>query len=122
MTISAEKNGTAISESPATIDFSVSAPKAATQAMAGVYVWNDTVTVSDFKTQSLTQTGVYKSVSGSEGTTGRSTSAEGWVYENGTYSVDASAGNSLQNQAVLKNSFADGNYRIGYTAHCEGGG
>ncbi len=121
VTISAEKNGTVISESPATIDFSVSAPKAATQAMAGVYVWNDTVTVSDFKTQSLTQTGVYKSVSGSEGTTGRSTSAEGWVYENGTYSVDASAGNSLQNQAVLKNSFADGNYRIGYTAHCEGG-
>ncbi len=120
VTVSANKGDNAISETPATIDFSVSAPSAATQAMAGLYACNDTVTVSNFKTQSLTQTGVYKSVSDGLGTTGRSTSASGWAHDNGTYTVNASAGNSLQNQAVLKNEFESGNYQISYTANCEG--
>lgn len=118
VTVSADKNGTAISKSPATIDFTVSAPHAAKQAMAGVYTWNDTVTVSNFSAQSLTQSGIYKSVSDGFGTTGRSTSAEGWAYGNGAYSVDATAGNSLQNQAVLKNEYAAGNYKVSYTANC----
>lgn len=118
--ISADKNGSAISESPAMIDFTVSAPKAAAQAMAGVYSWNDTVTVSDFKAESLTQTGVYKNVSDDLGTTGRSTSADGWRYSAGTYSVNASAGNSLQNQAVLQNEQKN-NYQVSYTASCEDG-
>ena len=121
VTVSADKNGTAISETPATIDFTVSAPHAATQAKAGVYCFNDTLTVSDFKMQTLTDTGVYKSLTGQSGTVGRSTSADGWSYDNETYSVNAESGTALQNQAILKNSYASGSYKFGYTANCTGG-
>ncbi len=110
-------NGTAVEQTPAEIGFSVSVPHAAQQAYAGVYAMNDTVTVSNFKTQSLTETGVYKHVS--EGTTGRSTSTQGWKQESGTYSVDATGGTAEQNQLVLLNEYQNENYQISFNANCE---
>ena len=120
VTISAtNEGGVAMTETPATIEFSVSTPYAAQQAKAGYYVYNDTVTLKNMSIQSLTEKNVYKTVSGTT-TTARSTSASGWTYADSKYTVDASEGTSLQNQAVLLNEYADKNYQVEYVGSVTG--
>lgn len=111
--------GHPVSATPATIDFAVSAPYAATKVSAGVYSNHDTVTVRDYKVEPLTESGVYKSVDGTD-TTGKSSSSAGWTYRTNTYAVDATGGNAQKNQAILSNVHAAGNYSINYTASLSG--
>ncbi len=95
----------------------VSVPHAATQAKVGLYTCNDTVTVTDFATNSLSGTGEYKMVSGTD-TTGKSATATGWSYADSVYTVDASSGTAADNQAIYQNTNTSGNYAVGYTANC----
>lgn len=107
-----------ISVTPANRGIALSVPHAAKQATVGLYTCNDTVTVSNFKTESLTETGVYKTVNDSLGTTAKSSAANGWAFSGGNYTVNAAAGDSAANQAVMQNEFAAGNYEVSYTANC----
>ena len=95
----------------------VSVPHAATQAKVGLYTCNDTVTVTDFATNSLSGTGEYKMVSGTD-TTGKSATATGWSYADSAYTVDASSGTAADNQAIYQNTNTSGNYAVSYTANC----
>ena len=108
----------AISETPSNRGIAMSVPYAAGQATVGLYTCKDVVTVSDFKTESLTESGVYKSVADTLGTTAKSSAANGWAFSGGRYTVNAAAGNSAANQAVMQNEFAEENYEISYTANC----
>lgn len=110
--------GTPVSATLSPADsYSVSVPHAATQAKVGLYTQNDTFTVSDFATNSLSGTGEYKLVSGTD-TTGKSATATGWSYAEGAYTVDASSGTTADNQAVFQNTNTGGNYAVSYTANC----
>ena len=95
----------------------ISVPHAATQAKVGLYTCNDTVTVTDFATNSLSGTGEYKMVSGTD-TTGKSATATGWSYADSAYTVDASSGTAADNQAIYQNTNTAGNYAVSYTANC----
>lgn len=97
--------------------FDVSVPHAGTQAKVGLYTCNDTVTVTDFATNSLSGTGEYKMVSGTD-TTGKSATATGWSYADSAYTVDASSGTAADNQAIYQNTNTAGNYAVSYTANC----
>lgn len=103
----------------ATKNYALSAPYAAIPAKAGVYAWNDTVTFTSFKTTSLTETNVYKTVAGTD-TTAISTAANGWTYAADAYTLNATGGTAAQNQAILQNEFKAGNYQFGYTASVAG--
>ena len=110
--------GTPVSATISPADsYSVSVPHAATQAKVGLYTQNDTFTVSDFATNSLSGTGEYKMVSGTD-TTGKSATATGWSYADSAYTVDASSGTAADNQAIYQNTNTSGNYAVSYTANC----
>ena len=95
----------------------ISVPHAATQAKVGLYTCNDTVTVTGFATNSLSGTGEYKMVSGTD-TTGKSATVTGWSYADSAYTVDASSGTAADNQAIYQNTNMSGNYAVSYTANC----
>lgn len=95
----------------------ISVPHAATQAKVGLYTCNDTVTVTGFATNSLSGTGEYKMVSGTD-TTGKSATVTGWSYADSAYTVDASSGTAADNQAIYQNTNTSGNYAVSYTANC----
>lgn len=116
------KQGAAQSETPSTESYAISVPHSAEQAQAGLYSMTDSVTFSDFSTRSLTDTGVYKKVEGADGVAAKSTASNGWSYADDAYTVDATSGTSLQNQAVLPNEIVQENYKISYTAAVTGEG
>lgn len=107
--------GKTMSETPAVIDFGISVPYAAIGSKVGLYTMNDTVTVSNFKTEKTAQAGSYQKIAGTE-SAGVSSTANGWTYANNQYTVDATLGGSGQNQAILPNEFAKGSYQVSYHA------
>ncbi len=109
-----------ISETPSNRGIAMSVPYCAKPAYVGLYTNNDTVKISNFKTESVTDSGVYKTVA--EGTVAKSSVKDGWTANEGNFTVKAAGADSALNQAIKNNEIANQNYAIAYTANCGANG
>ena len=111
----------AVSETFTTDAYSISVPYAAQTAKVGLYSMSNTVTLTDFSVTPAQNSTNYVPVEGSDAVA-RTTSAGGWTYADGAYTVDASASASAaETQAIIPNPNADNNYNVSYTAAFTGG-